>query len=287
MSLEIVLINLDRSPDRLAFMSSQFERLGLSFTRLSATDASTVSDEEYARLGCLWFRQISRTELACLLSHSRVWRKSVEEEKSVLVLEDDVFLSNRLPAFLEDIEAFPELPIVNIETRGYSKCVSRAPVGHCQNSGTVLHRLDFDRGGSGAYLIRPAAARDLLSRLERDAAPSDAYLNKRSDIVRYQTDPGLASPFFYSENGRGRRLFEVTFETTIAKPTRGISRNVRQLLTQPKFKMRRLASHLDTRLRRIALAHTNITRPIAVCRSISEANRSESSLSEGSESSSV
>ena len=191
MSVETVLINLDRCPDRLAFMSLRLEHLGLPFTRLSATDSTAVSDDEFARLGRVWSRPISRTELACLLSHSRVSRKAVEEQKSILVLEDDVFLSDRLPAFLEDIEAFQEMQMVSIETRGYPKCVSREAAGRCPKSRVVLHRLDIDRGGSGAYLVRPAAARDLLGRLGRDAAPSDAYLSKRSDIVRYQTDPGL------------------------------------------------------------------------------------------------
>lgn len=259
MSAEIVLINLDRTPDRLAYMSRQLERLGLPFTRLPATDGVKVSDEEFARLGNAWFRPISRTEVACLLSHSRAWRKSIDEQKSLLVLEDDVSLSDRLPAFLEDVEAFPHMQMVNVETRGLAKYVSREPVGRCGRSGVTLHRLDIDRGGSGAYLVRPSAARDLLGRLGRDAAPSDAFLNKKSSFVRYQTDPGLAT------------LHGVSFGTTVEKPERDFASNARQLLTRPQFKLRRLANHVQTRLRKVLLARADVSRRIPVCPSILKA----------------
>lgn len=271
MSVEIVLINLDRSPDRLAFMGGQLERLGLSFTRLPATDGAAMSDEEFAQLGHSWFRPLSRTEVACLVSHSRAWRKAVDEQKTLLVLEDDVWLSDRLPAFLEEIEAFPDVPVVNIETRGVAKYVSREPAGRYGKSSVVLHRLDIDRGGSGAYLVGPLAARDLLGRLKRDAAPSDAYLNKKSRFVRYQTDPGLASPYFHADDPRAPPLYMVPLGTMIQKPPRSFARNMRLLLTQPQFKLRRLVNHVETRLRQLALARTDVSRQIAVCPSILKA----------------
>jgi glycosyl transferase family 25 len=268
---EIVLINLDRSPDRLAFMSDQLGRLGLPFTRLPATDSAAVSDDEFARLGNVWFRPLSRTEVACLVSHSRAWRKAIDEQKTLLVLEDDVLLSDRLPAFLAEIETVPGMQIVNLETRGVSKYVSRQPVGRLPTSGVALHRLDIDRGGAGAYVVSPSAARDLLGRLGRDAAPSDAYLNKKSSLVRYQTDPGLASPLFHADGPRAAPLYFVAFGTTIQKPPRSFARNVKLLLTRPQFKLRRLVNHVETRLRQLALARTDVNRQIPVCPSILKA----------------
>lgn len=265
MTVEIVLINLDRSPDRLAFMSAQLEKLGLRFTRLKATDGTSVSDEEFARLGNVWQRPISRTELACLLSHTRVWQIAVDLDKPVLVLEDDVFLSKRLPDFLEEIEALSDWGTVNIETRGRAKSVSRERAGLCPKSNVALHALEFDRGGSGAYLVRPAAASDLLARLERDAAPSDAYLNKASKIVRLQSDPGLAAPSFNAGGTSAEGAFRVAFKSTITGRARGYSDDVRLLLMRPQFKLRRLRAHIAYQARKIACLGSSTTRPIAIC----------------------
>lgn len=271
MTVEIVLINLDRSPDRLAFMSAQLEKLGLRFTRLKATDGTSVSDEEFARLGSVWQRPISRTELACLLSHARAWQIAVDLDRPVLILEDDACLSTRLPDFLEEIEALADWGTVNIETRGTAKFVSRERAGFCPKSNVALHILEYDRGGAAAYLVRPAAARDLLARLEREAAPADAYLNKPSKIVRLQSDPGLAAPSFHADGELAEGAFRAAFKSTIAGRARGYGDDVRLLLTRPQFKLRRLRAHIASRVRKIIRLGSSTTRPIAICPTVLEA----------------
>ncbi|HEV2896408.1 MAG TPA: glycosyltransferase family 25 protein [Pseudaminobacter sp.] len=174
---EILVINLDRSPDRLAFIASQMQRLGLEFTRLKATDATMIGDDEFKRLGGTYMRPLSRTELACLHSHSRAWRHCVDSNRPVLVLEDDVVLSEKLPSWLAELDDIDMLDILNLETRGAEKWVSRRPYSSAPKSGIRHYRLFVDRGGSGGYLVRPAAARRLLQRAKHYAAPSDAFLN--------------------------------------------------------------------------------------------------------------
>jgi glycosyl transferase family 25 len=153
-SAEIVLINLDRSPDRLAFMSDQLGRLGLAFTRLSATDGSHIAQDEFDRLSRTYMRPITRSELGCLTSHVQAWRHCAETGRSILVLEDDVLLSGRLRDFLDEVETLDLPGLINLETRGTDKRVSRNPVA-ATKSGIRLYRLLIDNGGTAAYVVSP------------------------------------------------------------------------------------------------------------------------------------
>ncbi|MBA3448225.1 MAG: glycosyltransferase family 25 protein [Pseudaminobacter sp.] len=257
------MINLDRSPDRLEFIASQMKRLGLDFIRLSATDAAGISDAEFERLGGVYMRPISRSELACLHSHSRAWRHCADAGRPVLVLEDDVVLSDRLPVWLAEL-AEMELPgIVNIETRGAEKWVSKKPVATAPDSGVSLYRLYVDRGGSGGYLVQPAVARALLRRAEHSAAPADAFLNL-SGVERLQTEPGLATPLY--DAGEPADGFRAAFRTTIRAPSK--ASRLELIVRRPKFKLRRLAGHIAMTARKLKTIGVGVRRAIEICPSI-------------------
>ncbi|MEI5681849.1 MULTISPECIES: glycosyltransferase family 25 protein [unclassified Mesorhizobium] len=259
----ILLINLDRSPDRLAFIARQLGDLGLDFTRLPATDASTISDAEFARLGNTYMRPISRSELACLISHTRVWQFCVEENRPILVLEDDVILSDRLPAFLKEFSSLKTADIVNIETRGAEKWVSRKAVVSAPESGVQLYRLYVDRGGSAGYIVLPEAARALLKRARHQAAPSDAFLNL-AGIARLQAEPGLAAPLY--DGGEAGGSLKVSFKSTIKQPSK-MSR-LTMLARYPHFKLRRLAGHIAMTARKLGTTGVGVKRKIAICPTI-------------------
>ncbi|NGN42017.1 glycosyltransferase family 25 protein [Mesorhizobium sp. CGMCC 1.15528] len=259
----ILLINLDRSPDRLAFIARQLGDLGLDFTRLPATDASTISDAEFARLGNTYMRPISRSELACLISHTRVWQFCVEENRPILVLEDDVILSDRLPAFLKEFSSLKTADIVNIETRGAEKWVSRKAVVSAPESGVQLYRLYVDRGGSAGYIVLPEAARALLKRARHHAAPSDAFLNL-AGIARLQAEPGLAAPLY--DGGEDGGSLKVPFKSTITQPSKMSRLTV--LVRYPHFKLRRLAGHMAMTARKLGTTGVGVKRKIAVCPTI-------------------
>jgi len=49
-TLRIFVINLDRPPDRLAYITNEFGKIGLEFTRIAAIDGRLLPEEEYQRL---------------------------------------------------------------------------------------------------------------------------------------------------------------------------------------------------------------------------------------------
>jgi glycosyl transferase family 25 len=93
----IFLINLDRSPERLALMRAQANELGLAFERVAAIDgtrqlpgwmvAQFLDERGRVRGG------LSEGEVGCYASHLLVFSKIVERRlEAAIVLEDDAIL---------------------------------------------------------------------------------------------------------------------------------------------------------------------------------------------------
>lgn len=260
--MDILVINLDRSPDRLAFMAAQLDRLGLAFTRSPAVDGATIPAEEFDRLSRTYMRPLSRPELGCLLSHASAWRHCVETGRPALVLEDDAFLSDKLPAFLSELGRKGARGIVNLETQGSSKWVSREPLAWQANCGVMLYSLYIDRGGAAGYVIWPEAARKLLERSRDYAAPADAFLDL-SGMARFQAEPGLVASLYRAEDGNLRVV--PAFKSTNPKPSKAFRRS---LLFHPWFKLRRLAGYISKTRRKIRTIGIGTHRRIDICSTI-------------------
>ncbi|KQT45078.1 hypothetical protein ASG43_12280 [Aureimonas sp. Leaf454] len=187
--MRAVFINLDRAADRRAFMERQAERLGLGFERVPAVEAPAISESDVARLGRSWERPLTRPELGCFLSHHGIWRQVASGAEPVLVLEDDVVLSPRLPRLLPAMAALEDVDLVNLESFGRRRFVGREAKPITQGAG--LLRLHRDKSGSAAYVLWPAGARKLLDRAERGAAPVDAFLHQFRALASFQIEPAL------------------------------------------------------------------------------------------------
>jgi glycosyl transferase family 25 len=107
------LINLDRNPERLAFMRGQLDGLGIAFERFPAIYGRELSPEARAK-GFSRTRSfiaskkcLSDAEIGVAMSHVGCCRRMVEEdERYALILEDDVVLSGDFPSTLSRVEAF-------------------------------------------------------------------------------------------------------------------------------------------------------------------------------------
>lgn len=103
------VINLDRAPERWQKVSAQLQRLGLPFERLPAVDARAFTPEQAAHLDTPAFCERHGMtplpgELGCYLSHVEVMRRHLASSAEfALVLEDDVLLTDRLPAALQGL----------------------------------------------------------------------------------------------------------------------------------------------------------------------------------------
>lgn len=109
--MKIFLINLDRSPDRLQYMSAQFNRLNLPFERVAAVDGRTLDMEKLDAFADRarveeWKELLTPNAIGASLSHYQIYKKMVDENiEMALILEDDIELGNNLPTVLQEIEA--------------------------------------------------------------------------------------------------------------------------------------------------------------------------------------
>ncbi|GGD93045.1 hypothetical protein GCM10011390_09740 [Aureimonas endophytica] len=234
----IRFINLDTAEARRRYMEGEAARLGLAFERLPAVSAATIAPTRAARLNGAWERPLTDAELGCFLSHETLWRDVAEGDGPMLILEDDVMLSARLPLVLPALAATRDVDVLNLESFDRRRFVGRAtrPVGEGQS----IVRLHRDKSGSAAYLLWPSGARKLLARAERGAAPVDAFLHGLKGLVAFQAEPALAMQFHIMER-RGRPV-PLPSSSSIQAPRRRLPLTVanlpfhrRRLVTQAKL----------------------------------------------------
>jgi glycosyl transferase, family 25 len=175
------VINLDRRPDRMAFMQPQLDRLGLRWERVAAADARDVPDAAIAREVRLTGHRISmgRGSMCCAITNFDIWRRILAEgHRAALILQDDTALAPDLARLTEDIGWLPpEIGVVQFERfgrRGSARLVGPAlaePV-----PGVTVHRLLSRTGGAGAYLITAEAAARALTDKPLLNMPIDHFL---------------------------------------------------------------------------------------------------------------
>jgi glycosyl transferase family 25 len=109
----LFVINLKRSSDRRESMATRLEEIGIDFEISPATDGARISQSELAQYDEKYVisqiaRPLSRSEVGCYLSHTRLWQKIVEEDIPwAVVLEDDVDIHGDLTDILAAIDKIP------------------------------------------------------------------------------------------------------------------------------------------------------------------------------------
>lgn len=171
-----LLINLDRSRDRLAVTGAHLHREGITFTRIPAVDGKALSlplpgidPELYKRRHG---RSIRPGEIGCYLSHMRAMRTFLASpHRYCVILEDDAEFARGGKAAVEalvegDLMGFD---VVRLQLRrwGLGFPVARLSSGHS------LKVMATRMTGSLAYVLsRPAASR-YLARLLPLCVPFD------------------------------------------------------------------------------------------------------------------
>lgn len=170
------LINLQRSPQRLSWMSDQFSQLGIEFERVEAIDGRQQTSSELQRHasprldGMEW----TASEIACFLSHRKCWQIIASGEAPyAAVFEDDLHLDDEVAALLSGHYWIPmEAEIIKMEAPDENRYQ-----GSASNFGR-RHRL-FRSGdpwnASGAYIVSKRLA-ERLARVEAINCPVDQFL---------------------------------------------------------------------------------------------------------------
>lgn len=96
--VRIYVINLDRSPDRLAFMSEQLDRLPIPWQRVSAIDGKTLGPPQPDVIDVAAYmrshgKPVNMNRVGCYLSNVKVMQQFLESDAEfAVILQDDVVL---------------------------------------------------------------------------------------------------------------------------------------------------------------------------------------------------
>ena len=186
-SLPILLINLDRAPERLARLEERLGARGLAFERVAAVDARTLSRAEIERHveGIGHWGWMTPGEIACFLSHRKCWRLIVERELPyAVVLEDDVVPGRLAGEILAGGDWIPaDTDLVKLETDLKPVRLSAKASGHGETF--EVARLHSSHYCAAAYVVTHHAARRLLMETERFRDAVDEMLfAERSPLCR-------------------------------------------------------------------------------------------------------
>lgn len=190
-SLSIIVISLKGPHKRKDFQKYQFEKLRLNATFMDAVTPDDLTPSTLEKYAVAWARPLRKTEIALTHSHAKAWRHSIEINKPVLILEDDVILCESLPSVLQFIALRDDLELVQLETFGEPKLLCKAPENLCIRD-YRLYTLYRDRGGAAAYIIWPKTAKKLISSVRKSYPPADAAIHLASGIRRHQISPACA-----------------------------------------------------------------------------------------------
>lgn len=173
----IYYINLDNEPQRRQHTISALDKSIVvgNFERYSAIDGRTLDidliDDDiitpYARSEILRKKQhifgISLTygSLACALSHKNLWNKSLEQNKTILIFEDDIIIHDSFNQAFEDVDRASIGLDYDIIYMGYNEIpgFKKTPINN------VLSKPSGLITGLHCYIVSPSGAYKLLNNI--------------------------------------------------------------------------------------------------------------------------
>lgn len=201
--MRILLINLAKDVDRLAFSRQQFAQQGLTFERLEATNGRDLSQEEFDNFIALrprnGKRQWTRGKVGCFLSHSQAWKICAEgPDDWIAIVEDDLHISSDFRYFVTDTSWMPrDFDIIRLERPTNRIKLDRQPASTHRGRGT--YRLHSTSWCAGSYILSKKGAQKLLSVPEKYHENPDRFMFCYEDSViasrlnTYQVAPSLTT----------------------------------------------------------------------------------------------
>ena len=106
-NFEIRVISLKNQLDRREKINNLFDNKNIRWSFFDAISGKDIQPflrmyDRKKRLQTPGY-DLRDNEIACFLSHRAVWQECLKENKSFLILEDDVSINTSLPRFLDSI----------------------------------------------------------------------------------------------------------------------------------------------------------------------------------------
>lgn len=202
-----LLINLDRSPDRLKEFHLTFAEKcpGLSFTRIQAVEGKTLSKDYlqsllpplYSGMKVDFLGQLIDTEVGCFLSHKKCWQALLDStEQWALIMEDDIELSSDAMSYMSDESWIPDgVSIVQLHVFcNYPKILSHKTVKPLESGRKLIRQYRPAPMGCLAYLINREAATLAIDLSKKIPAPVDDFLFQPYSSFRQHFETWTLSP---------------------------------------------------------------------------------------------
>lgn len=185
--LGVYIINLDRAPDRWAFMEGQIRSAGLQAERIEAIDRRDPAFTPRGGLSVLRDDVLRETnwdgrhyvmgEEACFQSHLKALKAFVDSGRQAgLIFEDDCELAPDFPEVLQAILGYRALwDMVKLE--GTRKKGGRPALKVAKAGPYDLVASLNPSSGAAAYLVTQAAAARLLATAVEAFEPFDNFLS--------------------------------------------------------------------------------------------------------------
>lgn len=198
--MKCLVINLDRSADRLKHMQRMFDAAGQVFERFPAIDGSQIAESTMERINARnrWVRPLVRAEIGCLLSHRACWEIIAAGPDSFgVIFEDDMLVTSGIGPALNTARWPAGTDFIKLETRNRAVVVSSRFIPAAP--GYELARLFSFHDGLGGYALSQRCARWLHDCTSDLVAPVDQLvLNPQfgifAQLKAYQLMPAVCIP---------------------------------------------------------------------------------------------
>ena len=105
--MKVVVINLEKSKDRMDKITKNLNNLKIPFERFNAIDGKNLCKFSIEQSTTLLGRSLlcNHGIIGCAMSHIKIWKAFKEsKEDFILISEDDIEYSKRFPKLLNDID---------------------------------------------------------------------------------------------------------------------------------------------------------------------------------------
>lgn len=185
MSTKIFVINLRSSTDRRGFILRQLRKFNISFEFIEAYDSSEISDDELKQANAKkpYAYELTKDEIACAKSHVKALKAAANDTSCThaLVIEDDVYLSKKLPKILSCLSLKDLDGIVLLCSLVFKKLELRHISDICSGHGLVKSDHAKIYGGQAYFLSRKCAKTlsDKLLPITTLADDWDTFLSRK------------------------------------------------------------------------------------------------------------
>lgn len=197
MKIDFFVINLDRSPERLAAIRTAAAAEGIDLIRIPAVDGKTVPEAERVELDRAGFlRDHGKVpmdgEYGCYVSHVAALRRIAQGDADAgVVFEDDV---RPLPDLVPVLRSLADIDDWDVVRFAHHRRVSRRPIRSLAKGRHLFATWFGPTGSAAAYVVRREAAGRLADALLPMRLPYDVALERgwATGVRTYDIWPDLA-----------------------------------------------------------------------------------------------